>query len=112
MAQSSTEAEYVVASVATLQVIWIRRILEDIGDKQNKAKVMFCDNKSAIDIAKNPIYHSKSCHIPIKHDFNQDAIEDREVELRFCNIQDQVAYIFIKALPRDKFNYFLEELGV
>ena len=112
VAQSSAEAEYVSASLATSQTIWLRRILEDIGEKQKEATVMFCDNKSAIDIAKNPVYHSRTRHIAIKHHFIRDAIEDGEVELKFCKSEDQVADIFTKALPKDKFNYFREMLGV
>ncbi|KAL8103750.1 hypothetical protein AgCh_028088 [Apium graveolens] len=51
VAQSSAEAEYVAAAKATAQAIWLRRILEDIGEKQNEATILFCDNKSAIFIA-------------------------------------------------------------
>ena len=73
---------------------------------------MFCDNKSGIDIAKNPVYHSRTHHIAIKYHFIRDAIEDGEVELKFCKSEDQVADIFTKALPKDKFNYFRKMLGV
>jgi len=73
---------------------------------------MFCHNKSAIDNAKNLVYHIRTLHIPIKHHFIQDVIEDGEVELKFCNSQYQVADIFIMAIPTDKFNYFPKNLGV
>ena len=73
---------------------------------------MVCDNKSAIDIARNLVYHSRTRPIGIKHHFIRDAIEDGEVELKFCKSEDQVADIFTKALPKDKFNYFREMLGV
>ena len=63
--QSTAEA----SSKATSQAIWLRRIFEDIGEKQKKWTVLYCDNKSAIAIAKNPVSHERSKHIFIKYHF-------------------------------------------
>lgn len=52
VAQSSAEAEYVAASASACQAIWIRRILEDIGQRQKEPTDFFCDNKSAIAILR------------------------------------------------------------
>ena len=68
--------------------------------------VMFSDNNSTIDIAKNPVYYIRTHHIAIKHHFIRDAIEDGEIELKFCKNEYQVADIFTKTIPKDKFNYF------
>ena len=84
MAQLSTKVECVSTSLATAQVIWYRRIFEDIGEKQKEATIMFYDNESTTDIARNPIHHSRTCHIAIKHHFIRYTIEDGEVELKFC----------------------------
>ena len=96
--------------MATQQAIWLKRIIEDIGEKQEEAIIIFCDNKSAI--AKNPIYHSRTKHIDIKHHFIREAIEEGYVELKFCRSEEQLADIFTKALPRDKFQKLSEALGV
>ena len=112
VAQSSAEAEYVSAGLATSHVIWLRRILEDVDEKQQDATVMFCDNKSAINIAKNPVHHSRTRHIAIKHHFIREAIEQEEIDLKFCRSEEQVADIFTKALPKEKFYYFREKLGI
>ncbi|XP_042969189.1 secreted RxLR effector protein 161-like [Carya illinoinensis] len=58
VAQSTAEAEYVAAANAVNQAIWLTRILEDMGAKQQLPVEIFCDNKSVIAMAKNPIYHS------------------------------------------------------
>ena len=108
----SAEDEYVSASMATSQAIWLRRILEDIGEPQMKANPLMCDNKLAIDMTKNPVYHSRTKHIFIKHQFIRDAIEDEEVEIQYLKTEDQVANIFTKVFPRNKFQYFRELLGV
>ena len=106
VAQSSAEAEYVSAAMATSQAIWLRRILEDVGEKQEKATRMFCDNKSAIAMAKNPVYNSRTRHIAVKHHFIREKIEEQEIELVYCKSEDQVADIFTKALPKEKFQRF------
>lgn len=53
VALSSTEAEYIAASGATCEAIWLRRVLEELGFKQEEPTVIYCDNKSAIDLSKN-----------------------------------------------------------
>src|ERR1044072_1270682 len=63
VAQSTAEAEYVAAAEATSQAIWLRRILEDMGEKQDGSTTINCDNKSAIAMAKNPVHHSRTKHI-------------------------------------------------
>jgi hypothetical protein len=94
VAQSSAEAEYVSAALATSQAIWLTRILEDIGEKQEEAVHLHCDNKPAIAMAKNLVYHSRTRHIAIKHHFIREAIGEGKVELKFCRSEEQVANIF------------------
>jgi len=62
---------------------------------------LYCDNKSAIAIAKNLVYHSRTRHIAIKHHFIREAIEEGEIELKFCRSEEQVTDIFTKALPKE-----------
>jgi hypothetical protein len=103
VAQSSVEAEYISTAIATSQAIWLKRILEDIGEKQEEAIYLYCDNKSAIVMAKNPVYHSRTRHIAIKHHFIRETIEEGEIELKFSRSEEQVVDIFTKALPKEKF---------
>jgi hypothetical protein len=62
-----------------------------------------CDNKLAIAMANNLVCHSRTRHIAIKHHFIREAIEEGEVELKFCRSEEQVVDIFTKALPKEKF---------
>nr|DAD29412.1 TPA_asm: hypothetical protein HUJ06_030880 [Nelumbo nucifera] len=84
VAQSSTEAEYVSASMATSQTIWLRRITEDISEKQENAMVIHCNKKSAITMSKNLCYHRRTKKIALKHHFIRDATEHGEYELVYC----------------------------
>ncbi|KAK2398761.1 putative mitochondrial protein [Trifolium repens] len=112
VAQSSAEAEYLAAGLATQQSLWLKRILQDIGEKQEGSLQLHCDNKSAIAMAKNPVFHSRTRHINIKHHFIRSVIEEGDVQLIFCSSQEQLADIFTKALPRGRFQQLREAMGV
>lgn len=112
VAQSSAEVEYVSATHATSQAIWLRRILEDIGKKQEEGTEIFCDNKLAISMAKNPLFHNRTRYIAIKHHFIREAIKEGEIQLKFCRSEDQVADILTKALLKENFQHFREAMGV
>ncbi|RVW84529.1 Retrovirus-related Pol polyprotein from transposon TNT 1-94 [Vitis vinifera] len=90
----------------------LRRILEDIKEKQNEATYLLCDNKSAIAIAKNYVFHSRTRHIAVKYHFIKEAISDGEVQLMYYKSEEQVADIFTKALPLEKLVHFRKLLGV
>ena len=66
---SSTEAEFVAATVCACPTIWLRRILEELKFKQPGATTIFCDNNSAIKLFKNPMLHGRSKHIDVKNYF-------------------------------------------
>ncbi|KHN25158.1 Copia protein, partial [Glycine soja] len=94
VAQSTVEAEYVAATEATSQAIWLHRILEDMGEKQDEPTKINCDNKSAIAMAKNPVHHSRTKHIAIKYHFIREAEATKEIKLDYCRTEDQIADIF------------------
>ena len=112
VAQSSAEAEYIAAANSANQAIWLRRILEDMGEKQNEATQIFCDNKSTIAMVKNPVFHGRTKHIAIKYHFLREVSAKREIELHYCKTEEQVADIFTKALPRPKYEFLRNMLGV
>lgn len=112
VAQSSAEAEYVAAATTTSQAIWLKRILEDMGELQDKATKIFCDSKSAIAMAKNHVFDNKTKHINIKYHFIREAEANKEIQLRYCSSEVQLADIFTKALPKGKFELLRERIGV
>ncbi|KAL0308842.1 UNVERIFIED_CONTAM: Retrovirus-related Pol polyprotein from transposon TNT 1-94 [Sesamum radiatum] len=112
VAQSSAEAEYIAAAATSNQPIWLRRILEDIGEKQEEPTTIYCDNKSAIAIKKNPVQHSRTKHIDIKYHSLREATTRGEIELKYCSTEEQLADIFTKALPRNKFEELRMKIGV
>ncbi|KAL0317673.1 UNVERIFIED_CONTAM: Retrovirus-related Pol polyprotein from transposon TNT 1-94 [Sesamum angustifolium] len=112
VAQSSVEAEYIATAAISNQAIWLRRILEDIGEKQEEPTTIYCDNKSAIAITKNSVQHSRTKHIDIKYHSLREATTRGEIELKYCSTEEQLADIFTKALPRNKFEELRMKIGV
>jgi hypothetical protein len=112
VAQSTAEAEYVAASAAVNQVIWLIKILEDLGYKQDEATEVQVDNKSAIAIAKNPVCFSKTKHMKVRFYALRDAEQEKEVRLVHCPSEFQLADILTKALPTTRFEFLRTKLGV
>ncbi|KAL8091907.1 hypothetical protein AgCh_034248 [Apium graveolens] len=79
---------------------------------QGGAVQLFCDNKLAIDMTKNQVYHSRTKHIAIKHHFIREASTSGEIEVVYYRTEEQMIDIFTKALARSKFEYLRDMLGV
>ncbi len=108
---SSTEAEYIAMSSCCAQILWMRSQLSDYGFEFNKIP-LYCDNKSAIALSCNNVQHSRANHIDIRHHFIREQVEKGVVELYFVRTEYQLADIFTKALPRERFEFILPRLGM
>ena len=78
--------------------------------KVSECKIL-CDNTSVINLAKNPITHSKSKHIDVKHHFLSDNVLKNEVSISFIQTQDQLANLFTKLLANERFLISGEDLA-
>ncbi|GJW86871.1 retrovirus-related pol polyprotein from transposon TNT 1-94 [Tanacetum coccineum] len=108
---STTEAEYIAMSGCCAQILWMRSQLTDYGFVFNKIP-LYCDNRSAIALCCNNVQHSRSKHIDIRHHFIREQVEKGVVELYFVTTDYQLADIFTKALPRERFEFLLPRLGM
>jgi len=111
VALSTNEAKYIAVGHACAQSIWLKHQLMDYGVKLEKVP-LYCDNTSAINLTKNPIQHSKTKHIEIRHHFIRDHIQKVDIEIMFVKTENQLADLFTKPLARDRFNKLRTELGV
>nr|GFB36756.1 Gag-Pol polyprotein [Tanacetum cinerariifolium] len=110
-AMSSVEAEYVALSVSYAQVMWMRTQLQDYGFNYNKI-LLYCDSQSAIAISCNPIQHSRTKHIHTRYQFIKEQVENDIIELYFVKTEYQLADMFTKALPDDRFKYLVRRIGM
>ncbi|GJU56746.1 retrovirus-related pol polyprotein from transposon TNT 1-94 [Tanacetum coccineum] len=90
-------------------ILWMRSHLIDYGFSFNNIP-LYCDNKSVIALCCNNVQHSRSKHIDIRHHFIRDQVENGVVELYFVTTDYQLADIFTKALPRERFEFLLPRL--
>ena len=111
VALSTTEAEYIAASHACKEAIWLKGLFGEFGRLQDNIK-LFCDSQSAIHLAKDPAYHSKSKHIPIKYHFVRQVITERGVSLEKVHTRENCADMFTKPVLLEKLSWCLASLGL
>ncbi|GJU07889.1 hypothetical protein Tco_1124319 [Tanacetum coccineum] len=104
LAISTTKAEYVSAGKACQQALWMKQALIDYSICLDDVPIM-CDNKGAIDLSKNPVQHSRTKHIEIRHHFLRDNIQKGNISIEKVASKDNIVDIFTKPLKREVFNY-------
>lgn len=108
---STAEAEYIAAGSSCTQLIWMKQMLKEYEVEQD-VMTLYCDNLSAINIAKNPIQHSRTKHIDIRHHFIRELVEDKIVTLEHVPTERQLADIFTKPLDAATFDKLRGNLGI
>nr|GEW66709.1 retrovirus-related Pol polyprotein from transposon TNT 1-94 [Tanacetum cinerariifolium] len=110
-AMSSVKAKYMVLSTSCAQVMWMRTQLQDYGFNYNKI-LLYCDSQSAIAISCNLVQHSCTKHIHTRYHFIKEQVENGIIELYFVRTEYQLADMFTKALPEDRFKYLVRRYGM
>jgi len=105
VALSSCEAEYMAATQAAKEAIWLRRFLTELGYTRPDidSVTINCDNQGAITLTKNPEFHARTKHIDIQWHYVREQVEKGAVTLRFIGTAEMVADGLTKPLGRVKF---------
>jgi len=111
VALSTAEAGYIAAGSCCAQTLWLRQQLSDFGILLNKIPIN-CDNTSVIKLSKNPIMHSRTKHIEIRHHFLREHITNGTCDIKFIGTEFQLVDLFTKPLAKDSFYFLLNELGI
>ena len=109
---SSVEAEYVVGTEKTCQAVSMQRISKDLMQTQDRPTTIYCDNKSAIAISKNHVFHKRTKHNYTRYHFIRELVNNRQINLQHCRSEEQLADIFTKALAQEQFEILREALGI
>ena len=112
VALCSCETKYVAATMATQECLWLRRLIQEMVTTLNHPTQINCDNQSAIKLAGNLVFHSRSKHIETHYYYVREKVLSQDVELQKIHTNKQVADIFTKALVKVKFEVFRKTLGV
>jgi hypothetical protein len=79
---------------------------------KNKLVILYCDNKTAINIANNPIQYDRTKHTEIDQHFIKDKLNDDIMCMSFIGIKEQIADVFTKGLSIIDFSYVIGKMGM
>lgn len=100
------------ATATACQAIWLRNLLSKLTGEEAGPVTLYIDNKSAINLAKNPVFHGRSKHIDIRYHFIRECVERKEIQIEHVSTELQRADILTKGLTTVKFERMRKLLGV
>ncbi|MCO5564805.1 hypothetical protein L7F22_018473 [Adiantum nelumboides] len=112
VATSSCEAEYKAVFTTTVERVWLRCLMVDLGAGQDTANIIYTDNQSALAVVRNPIFHACTKHIEMHYHYVRERLSAGEISLTYVPTQDNLADLFTKALSREKLEAFRKALGL
>ena len=108
---STAEDEYIDVGSCCAQLLWMKQMLKDYEFDLDTLTI-FCDNTSVINFSKNPVQHSRTKHIDIRHHFIREFVENKTLVFEYIETEKQIADIFTKALDSVRFDSLRKSLGV
>ena len=114
VADSTTEAEYVAASEAAKEAVWLKKFIMDLQviPSAGRPITLYCDNSGAVAQSKEPRYHKKQKHIERKYHLIRDIIERGDTVVTKIASEENLADPFTKALPVQVFERHVDSMGV
>jgi hypothetical protein len=111
VARSSAESEFRSMAMGVCELLWLKIILDDLKIKWTGPMKLYCDNKSAISIAHNPVQHDRTKHIEVDRHFIKEKLDNGLICTPFISSKDQLADILTKGLPSVVFQNIVGKLG-
>ena len=112
VSRSSTEAEYRTLAATTSKLKWIRGLLSYFGIHHTSPILIACDKQSALNLARNPVFHERTKHIEVDCHFIRDEINRGFILPSYVSTSHQLADVQTKALSKQKFDTLLGKLGI
>ena len=111
VALSTIEVEYMVATHANKESIWLHRLCSSVGFVQNVVRLYY-DSQSAIFLEKNPVYHVKTKRIDVQYQFVRDMVEDKKVPLEKVDTMKNLANSLTKSVRIENLSWGRESMGI
>jgi hypothetical protein len=89
IAQSTAEAEYIAASAASRETVWLRKLLSDLFSAELEPTVIHCDNQSCKNLSKNPVFHDRSKHIEMRYHYVRDMVQKNILSIQYVPTQNK-----------------------
>ena len=94
------------------EAIWIKRLLEELKIEYKAPVQLYCDNQSTISIAHNPIHHDRTKHVEVDRHFIKKKIDRGIINIKYVQIDHQLADILTKGLSERVFDFLVNKLGL
>ena len=108
---STTETEYIAATEAGNEMIWLKRFLQELGLNQMEY-IVYYDSQSAIDLSKNSMYHARTKHIDVRYHWIREEVENESFHVKNIHTSENPAEMLTKMIPKDKFELCKELVGM
>lgn len=112
VARSSAEAEYRAMAHGVCEMLWLKRVMDELKRPIEVPMKLYCDNQAAISIAHNPVQHDRTKHIEIDRHFIKEKLEGGVICMPFVPSTQQIADILTKGLCRPNFERLASKLGM
>lgn len=109
---STTEAEYMAVGEVTKEVLWIKNMISELHLEVPLPVTIHEDNNGCLNLSKNPVHHSRTKHIDIRHHFLRDHVQSGDITLRAIRSQDMIADMLTKNLGTVQFQKLVKEMGL
>ena len=93
-------------------MVWLWRLLGDLGFSQQTLSLVLCDNQSCFAIARNPIFYARMKHIEVQYHFVCEKVLDGTIALEYCSTKDNLADLFTKTLSHSVVVSYSISLGL
>jgi len=112
VALSSTEAEYVGATPAVQEILWLRDLLCELGVTDSSPSLLNMDSRGAVSLTRGVGDSNRTKHIDIRHHFIRSHVEEKCIRVQYIPTDEMIVDILTKNLGRMKHDYFVTKLGM
>jgi histone deacetylase 1/2 len=106
VSRSSTEVEYKALANATAELMWVHKLLQELGVPHSPVARLWCDNLGAKYLSANLVFHARTKHIEIDFHFVRERVAQKLLDVRFISTNDQLADGFTKPISTAKIKLF------
>ena len=112
VSRSSTESEYKALADTVAEITWLEALLNELGITSKVSPTLWCDNLGATYLSANLVFHAQMKHVEVDYHFVREKVAQGKLRVQFISTRDQIADVFTKPLPSQRFLMLRSKLQV